>query len=419
MQASNIYRVWLPQVNRIILSRDVLIDEKLKYDKNHIPPLTEPPERTIITATQEGLDEDTIDTILGTQEQTQTQVIEDEREPSPDADETQPGSSIQKVSQNQSLPTPPAGSRQSSVVLQSQQDTEQENPLPPSPVSEQEQTQTNEMQTTEESQAINEEITGNVAEALNPPPQRTYTRRPTEATALTNLRSRSGRPVKLSNKAQMNQVSAIKRSLKQPDTVKRCRYEQLEQADDDWNMNYAFASSQTRRHRSDLQAPPEHWGDVKCHPDREDYEQAARVEILQLAKKGTFEVVTPPQGKQILPLRWVFTHKLDTAGYLLRFKARICVRGDLQQDLGGDVYAATGAYRTFRILMSLVAAFDLICHSADVTNAFLNAPMKEEVYVKCPPGFDISGEIWTSLCARTQIWELLDALIHIGTSLEA
>jgi hypothetical protein len=47
--------------------------------------------------------------------------------------------------------------------------------------------------------------------------------------------------------------------------------------------------------------------------------------------------------------------------------------------------------------MSLVAAFDLICHSADVTNAFLNAPMKEEVYVKCPPGFDISGEIWTHL----------------------
>ena len=70
------------------------------------------------------------------------------------------------------------------------------------------------------------------------------------------------------------------------------------------------------------------------------------------------------------------------------------MRGDLQEDPGSDVYAATGAYRTFRVLMALVSAFGLICHSADVTNAFLNARMNKDIYVKCPPGFDVTGKVW-------------------------
>jgi len=74
----------------------------------------------------------------------------------------------------------------------------------------------------------------------------------------------------------------------------------------------------------------------------------------------------------------------------------VCVRGDLQDITEVDVYAATGAYRSLRILMALVAAFGLICHSADVTNAFLNALLgiDEIVYVQCPPGYEKPGYVW-------------------------
>ena len=105
-------------------------------------------------------------------------------------------------------------------------------------------------------------------------------------------------------------------------------------------------------------------------------------------------MVPIPQGKEILPVQWVFTHKLDTLGNLLRFKAQLCVQGDLQDTTGSEVYAATGAYQSLRILLALVAAFDLECHSADVTNAFLNAILDEEVYVQCPPGFTTPGMAW-------------------------
>lgn len=37
-----------------------------------------------------------------------------------------------------------------------------------------------------------------------------------------------------------------------------------------------------------------------------------------------------PAKVKILILKWVFTYKLDDKGYLVNYKARIYVRGDLQ-----------------------------------------------------------------------------------------
>jgi hypothetical protein len=49
MAASNIYKVWLPRMQRIIASRDVIVDESIKYDKDHIPaPIREPESTTIV-----------------------------------------------------------------------------------------------------------------------------------------------------------------------------------------------------------------------------------------------------------------------------------------------------------------------------------------------------------------------------------
>jgi hypothetical protein len=55
---------------------------------------------------------------------------------------------------------------------------------------------------------------------------------------------------------------------------------------------------------------------------------------------------------------WVFKYKFDENGYLDKFKARACVRGDLQRSLD-DNYAATLACKVFRALMAIVAVGDL------------------------------------------------------------
>jgi hypothetical protein len=80
---------------------------------------------------------------------------------------------------------------------------------------------------------------------------------------------------------------------------------------------------------------------------------------------------------------WVFTYKFDEDRLLYKYKARLVVRGDLQEDWG-NTYAATLAARVFRFLMALAAAFGLKAYQYDVLNAFLNATLNKPVYVQTP-----------------------------------
>jgi len=132
----------------------------------------------------------------------------------------------------------------------------------------------------------------------------------------------------------------------------------------------------------------------------------------------------PSQQRKPLPLLWVFTYKFDTDGYLTKFKARICVRGDLQYG-HQDTYAATLAYRTFRALMALAAAFDLEIVQLDAINAFLNSTIDEEILVKYPEGFKQPGQVLRLLRAlyglrqSPRLWhkDLTEALQALGLGL--
>ena len=98
------------------------------------------------------------------------------------------------------------------------------------------------------------------------------------------------------------------------------------------------------------------------HTFSTEFKQAVQRELQDLERKETFRYVPRAKAlssnKQILPLIWVFRYKFDTDGYLQKFKARLCVRGDLQST-DQDTYAATLAARTLRALMAIAAAFDL------------------------------------------------------------
>jgi hypothetical protein len=56
---------------------------------------------------------------------------------------------------------------------------------------------------------------------------------------------------------------------------------------------------------------------------------------------------------------WVFSYKLDEDGFVIKYKARLIIRGDLQVSQFKDTYAATLAARVFRALIAIVAFFNL------------------------------------------------------------
>jgi hypothetical protein len=102
-----------------------------------------------------------------------------------------------------------------------------------------------------------------------------------------------------------------------------------------------------RLHTDKLPREPKTWKEMLRHPMKDGFMDAARLEYQTLMKKGTMRRVEKTSKIKTIPLKWVFNYKFDTDGYLLKFKARICVRGDLQESTFEDTRAATLAARTF------------------------------------------------------------------------
>ena len=155
-----------------------------------------------------------------------------------------------------------------------------------------------------------------------------------------------------------------------------------------------------RLHQTEVPAPPENWQQMLEHPFAEEWMKAAAEELRALEEKHTWELVQLPKAKNVvvIPLKWTFSYKFDDEGYVIKYKGRLCVRGDIQKRYGiiGDTRALTLAIRTFRFMMALAAAFDLDIDQLDVSNAFLHAELSDndEVYTQCAPGYQVSGKCY-------------------------
>eukprot|EP00956_Cyclotella_meneghiniana_P012674 scaffold18024_cov31-Cyclotella_meneghiniana.AAC.1 len=94
----------------------------------------------------------------------------------------------------------------------------------------------------------------------------------------------------------------------------------------------------------------------------------------------------------VLPSKWALKLKRFPDGLVKKFKARFCVRGDRQIE-GVDFFetwAPVVQWTTVRSMMTLAAKMDLQSAQADITAAFVHAPLDpgEEIYVKQPRGHE-------------------------------
>lgn len=67
------------------------------------------------------------------------------------------------------------------------------------------------------------------------------------------------------------------------------------------------------------------------HPHHHGFQAAAMKEYGDLVRQNTFKKISKTPTTKTIPLLWVFTYKLDTDGYLIKYKARLCVHKDLQK----------------------------------------------------------------------------------------
>ena len=99
--------------------------------------------------------------------------------------------------------------------------------------------------------------------------------------------------------------------------------------------------------------------------------------------------------------RWVFALKKNENGEVVEYKARYVAKGFIQI-FGSDyleTFAPTAKLSSIRLLLALDTHFHCEVFQFDVSSAYLNADLEEDVYVEQPPGFEIPGK-WSKLVCK-------------------
>ena len=136
-------------------------------------------------------------------------------------------------------------------------------------------------------------------------------------------------------------------------------------------------------------ADPTTLDEAKGAPDSAAWEKGIEAEHLSLTEKGVMvEVDRMPKGKKAIRTKYVFRRKTDLEGFVARHKVRMVGLG-FGQKPGVDfteTYTPTLHSTTTKVFLAAVATLDLDFVQMDVETAFLNATLKEEVYITLPRG---------------------------------
>jgi hypothetical protein len=106
------------------------------------------------------------------------------------------------------------------------------------------------------------------------------------------------------------------------------------------------------------------------------------------------DLVEISDGAKRVGCKWVYKIKYDSKGKIERFNVRLIAKVFAQRE--GIDYTKTLSHvfkkDSFRIMMALVAHYDLDLHQMNVKTAFLNGDLQENVYMAQPEGFAIEGK---------------------------
>ena len=133
-------------------------------------------------------------------------------------------------------------------------------------------------------------------------------------------------------------------------------------------------------------------------PHQDRWYEAMSIEYRTLLDIHAWSLVKRLPGMKILPMTWAFKLKRYPDGLAKKFKARFCVRGDRQVE-GIDfseTWAPVVQWTTVRSMMVLATNKGLCTAQADITAAFVHAPLDEfedgDIYVQQPRGFEVPGD---------------------------
>ncbi|CAI7749291.1 unnamed protein product [Closterium sp. NIES-53] len=135
---------------------------------------------------------------------------------------------------------------------------------------------------------------------------------------------------------------------------------------------------------------PKTLAEALSRPDAEKWKQSVKEEYDSLLENETWELCELPPGKKAISSKLIFRHKYGPDGALTRYKSRLVAKG-FQQTKGKDfneLYAPMGKGTTLRVSLAMAANRGWRVKQMDITTAFLNGIILEELYMLQPEGLD-------------------------------
>ncbi|CAI7933701.1 unnamed protein product [Closterium sp. NIES-54] len=125
-------------------------------------------------------------------------------------------------------------------------------------------------------------------------------------------------------------------------------------------------------------------------PDAEKWKQSVKEEYDSLLENETWELCELPPGKKAISSKLIFRHKYGPDGELTCYKSRLVAKG-FQQTKGKDfdeIFAPVGKGTTLKVMLGMAANRGWKIKQMDITTAFLNGIILEELYMLQPEGLD-------------------------------
>ena len=124
-------------------------------------------------------------------------------------------------------------------------------------------------------------------------------------------------------------------------------------------------------------------------PDAPKWKAAMRAELQSMEKMKVWTLTDLPKGRKEVRNKWVFALKKDREGNVIKHKARLVAKEFTQRE-GIDykeTFSPVVRYESLGLLLAVAAHFCLSLTQFDVSTAFLNGKLEEEIFMSQPEGF--------------------------------
>ncbi|CAI7858894.1 unnamed protein product [Closterium sp. NIES-54] len=154
--------------------------------------------------------------------------------------------------------------------------------------------------------------------------------------------------------------------------------------------------------------------------DTKEWKKEMDSELKSIEENGTWEFVEQLKGRKAITSKWLFKIKSDADGKIERYKSRLVAKG-YQQKEKVDSKDAEVMLTTLRTLVAGPTIKGWVVRQMDVTTAFLNGVLEEEIFMAQPEGCKALGDVSFYLglhierdvekrCMRVHQWKYLEAL---------